>query len=148
MRTDARIDRRAVKLPYRSTLGFDKLIARVGDMVLYREHYMDGTHSDSRIARVAGRVKHAPALEGDSKPVRNFLLVITMSEDLTYAMERWIDPVDVQRCWRPQSKHAALMAFMLGEEFHKFPVDELRAWTASGFETPQEFRDYRENRSK
>lgn len=51
MREDVKIDRKQVRCPNASHLGFDKYNAQVGDIILYQ----DG--DTERIARMAGRIE-------------------------------------------------------------------------------------------
>lgn len=94
MRTDAQIDHRQVTCPNATHLGFAKVNAQRGDLIVYKETYTDGSFS-TRIARMIGRVHYAPAIADDKEPVRDFLLVLVLSDNGCFCYERWINPKDV-----------------------------------------------------
>lgn len=94
MRTDAIIDDLSVICPNASTLGYAKLTARRGDLIRYEERYVGGASGD-RLARVIGRIAYAPALS-ETPAIKNFLLVLALSDSGTFCYERWIDPKDVR----------------------------------------------------
>lgn len=141
MRTDATIDRKWVKLPNASTLGYGKWRAQFGDFVVFRT----GGEPDGgfpSLGRVAGRVVYAPALEPNEQPVRDWLLVITFTQDMCSVGERWVDPAWVGYCYEPQKKHAALWRFMQSDEFKEYSANDLRAWSESGFSTYTDWLAY------
>jgi len=84
MRTDIKIDSRAIKCPNTSHIGFDLPVANVGNLIVYRE-----SATSTRVARVLGRVSTL------DKTVRGFALVMALSDDCSHAYERWIDPKDI-----------------------------------------------------
>ena len=94
MRTDCKISRKSVRCPNASLLGHAKPVAKVGDLVVYKEPYTDGSYS-SRAARMIGTVDYAPPIGNDTKPVKGYLLVLALSNDCTFCYERWINPKDV-----------------------------------------------------
>jgi hypothetical protein len=141
MRTDAHIDRKLVKLPYRSCESQGKWKAQTGDMVIYHSSLSDAD-SCVEIARIAGRVHYAPALSGEETPCRDMLLVITFSRDMRFVMERWIKAKQVIRCYSIELKQRRLWEFMLSPDFVKRSPDELRQWAESGFATWDEFETY------
>ena len=125
MRTDATIRHRQTKLPKLvTTIGFDRWIARPGDLILYRERLAGGDDAPSlrRIARVIGTVD-APTLpagtnyEG-SPAVKNHICVMALADDGSYAYERWVDPADVVRCLDPEHMRA-FMALFLAEDWNQ-----------------------------
>jgi hypothetical protein len=147
MRTDAQIDRQLVKLPNADTLGCGKWKAQLGDLVLFRagryKGVPPGDAGQPQLGRVAGRVHYAPMLAGDKDPVRDWLLVITLSHDSSFVMERWVHPEWVERCYAPTDKLARLWAFMLSDDFTSASADELREWSASGYSTMEEWQHHR-----
>lgn len=92
MRTDATIDRKQVICRKSSHLGYSKVTARTGDIIVYVE-----SENVSRVGRVIGRVAYAPPLSGDAQPIRNYLVVASLSNDLTFVGERWVNPEDVSQ---------------------------------------------------
>ena len=120
MRTDAEIHNRQTKLPHVSTLGFDRWIARPGDLILYVERMLDGSEQ-TRMARVIGTVD-APAIpdgttyEG-SPAVKDHICVMALADDGAYAYERWVDPKDVRRCF-DTDRMRAFMALFLAEDWN------------------------------
>lgn len=93
MRTDCKIDKRPIKCPNACRLGYGLSVANVGNLIVYQEHYADGSHG-LRTARVLGRVS-APKLKHNDSEVKGWALVMTISEDFTHAYERWVDPADI-----------------------------------------------------
>jgi len=122
MRTDARMDRKQVKLPCASTLGFDKWKAQFGDMVMFREGH------NLELGRIISRINYAPVIGDDSPAIRGWLCVAVFSQDMSFIMERWINPETIERCYTPRPQQIALMSFMFGEEFKKHDTYTLREW--------------------
>lgn len=127
MRTDARIDRKQVKLPNACTLGYGKWKAQLGDWVTWN------TDGNSGFGRVAGRVAYAPAICEDKEPIKNWLLVITFFCEMTTVGERWVNPEWVTRCYAPNDYQLSLWSFMQSDEFVYFTPDQLRAWSETGY---------------
>lgn len=100
MRTDCKIDNRAIPCPNASLLGYAYGRAKAGHCVTYREG------DKVRLARVLGRVT-APALPGDASPVKGWALVMALSEDGTHAYERWINPANITRVFDAPTNLAA-----------------------------------------
>lgn len=129
MRTDVRIDRKQVKLPNSTNLGFGKWKAQFGDVVRFDEsgHDMYG--------RIIGRIAHAHRPDGDPD-VRGWLVVIALGSNLSFPMERWVNPADVRECFNPQAfggrDMAKFLAFFFGPEFRKQKTEVLRAWSTYG----------------
>ena len=144
MRTDATFDRKQTYCPNTyPTLGYGKYKAQFGDCLLYKENLTNGDYN-MRLARVAGRVDYAPAIGEDSTPTRDYVLVITMSDDLTFVMERWIAPEDIIRVWDPNHKDRnieQLIQFFFSPAFKQESIETLRQWSASGYSTPDKMRD-------
>lgn len=97
---DATIDGKQVICPNASLLASGTRKARVGCMVTC-EH-----NGQTRIARMLGRVAYSPAIEGAER-IENYLLVMMLAEDGTFAYERWIDPKEVTRIFESPAKFAA-----------------------------------------
>lgn len=94
MRTDVTIDNRAIPCPNAGGFGGGGHgRAKAGHCILYRENHADGTHSE-RLARVLGRIS-AAGLNYANKPVKGFALVMALSNDASFAYERWVDPADI-----------------------------------------------------
>jgi hypothetical protein len=139
MRTDAKIDRYSVTCPNASQLGYHKVKAEFGDIVVYRERFQDG-NDPPRVGRVAGRVHYAPALEPNEEPIEDYLLVIVLADDLSFCFERWINPTDVVSVHspsHPDRKLAELRTFFISPEFRQYSPAQLREWSASGYATPE-----------
>lgn len=96
----------------------------------------------SHVGRVIGRVAYAPPLSGDTQPIRNYLVVASLSTDLTYVGERWVNPEDVSQVFAVRPETAQLLAFFLSPEFGHESVDSLRRWTESGFATVNDWLAY------
>jgi hypothetical protein len=136
MRTDATIDRKQVICRNSSHIGYSKVIARTGDMLLWSE----GT--EHNLGRVIGRVAYAPALEGDKAPVRNWLVVARLSNDMTFVCERWVNPENVTQVFTVREETRKMLAFFLSHEFGHESVDSLRRWSTSGFATVNDWLAY------
>jgi hypothetical protein len=89
MRTDCTIDRKQVRCPKASMLGYSKPVARLGDWVTW---VWDGRQYTGRMI---GRIAYAPRLTGDEKPIRGWILALMLSCELTSCCERWVSPDDV-----------------------------------------------------
>lgn len=141
MRADAQIDRKQVLCPNVSHLGYDKYKAQFGDIVLFIQN------DRAQVGRVIGRVHYAPALEGDTRPIRDYLVVAALSDDLTHVGERWVSPDEVTRIYdptEPDRKILEMITFFFGASFKDESVERLRRWTGSGFSTPTENEVYME----
>jgi hypothetical protein len=137
VRIDAFIDRKQMRCPNASTIGYGKWKAQTGDIVVYRAN-----EGMTQVGRVIGRITHAPALDGDKSPTRNYLLLAVLNSSLTFVMERWINPEDVIEVFEPREDVAKMLAFFFSPEFTKESVDTLRRWTGSGFATPKDNEEY------
>ena len=144
MRNDARMDRKQTYCPNTyPTMGYDKYKAQFGDCILYKEHLENGEYN-VRLARVAGRVDYAPAICDDTSPIYDNVLVMAMSDTLTFVMERWIAPEDIIRVWDPNHKDRnieQLIQFFFSPAFKQESIETLRQWSASGYSTPDKMRD-------
>jgi hypothetical protein len=137
MRTDATIDRKQVICRNSSHLGYSKVTARTGDIVIYSEGKEWGTH----VGRVIGRIAYAPSLANEA-PIRKWLLLACLSNDLTCVGERWVNPEDVSQVFAVREETRKLLAFFLSDGFGHESVDTLRRWTASGFATANDWLEY------
>lgn len=122
MRTDIKTDKKLVKLPNASTLGFGKWKAQFGDVVRFEDE--NGTH----IGRVAGRVK-------DNGQV--YVIVIVLF-DACYVGERWVKPEEISYCITVRKQHQELMRFFMSDEWLTTSPDTLRSWAESGYATPKD----------
>lgn len=119
MRTDATIDRRQVRCPNASYLGYDKWIAQVGDLIRFNEG------AETRVGRMIGRVAYAPRLDGDSAPVKDYILAAVLSPTLDYVAERWVNPADVVQV-QPIRGQAETMQWFLSTDMTRQPVGLVR----------------------
>ena len=127
MRTDAQIDRVQVKLPNASTLGYGKWKAQTGDWIAW------DIPGNSGFGRVAGRVHYAPAICEDKGPIRDWILVIMFSCEMTSVHEMWVNPEWVTRCYNHNDYQIALWRFMQSDDFTRCSPDVLRAWSETGY---------------
>lgn len=80
MRTDAIIDKRQVRCPNASHIGYSKPIARVGDLITF-------TQQDRAItARMIGRVHYAPKLAPNDPTVKNWILAVCLNDKLDHTL--------------------------------------------------------------
>ena len=99
---DATIDGRQVICCNASLLAGGTRSARVGHMVTC------DYNGQTRLARVLGRIVHAPAIDCEGgERLENWLLVMMLSDDSTHAYERWIDPATVTRIFESPDRFAA-----------------------------------------
>ena len=70
MRQDAQFDKRQVICKHATHLGYGKIRAQVGDLVLT---------NDGLLARMIGRITYAPTIDPTTKPIRNWILAVTMT---------------------------------------------------------------------
>lgn len=100
MRTDATIDNKAIPCPNATFFAGGRGKAKAGDMITCN-------HSGAtRMARILGRVS-APALSGDDGPTVGWALVMMLSNDGSFAYERWINPADITRVYDAPTNMAA-----------------------------------------
>ena len=150
MRTDAIIDKQQVPCPNTSHIGYDKRKAQVGDIVNFTD---TGTGPDgkpasrTRVGRMIGRIKYAPALSGDKHAIRNYILVVALAEDLTYTSEFWVNPADVTRV-QSMRNHREILDWFISDLLTHAPIEEVRraqAWGGGGL-VP--YRAYMAQRAK
>lgn len=141
MRHDVVIDKRQVRCPNASHLGFDKIHAQVGDVVTFR-YDGDGT---SAVGRMIGRIQYAPPLQGDKGPIVNYLLLVVLSGDMTHTYERWINPNHVTRVQAIREQRQVTEWF-LSDLMVSASVDEVRESTEQGWSTMLEFRKWKAKR--
>lgn len=89
MRTDCALDGRQVLCRNASTIGYSSVFLRVGMPFTFR----DG--EETRTARMLARVKYAPQLAHNEKPIKNWILAMVLSPMGTHCYERWVNPDDV-----------------------------------------------------
>lgn len=92
VRNDFKLDNVGVHLPNSSTLGYSKYRAKRGDWVTFSDL---GNPGQLLHGRVIGRVNTLP---GANNPVRDHLMVATVSSGLDFLMVRWAAPADVLLC--------------------------------------------------
>lgn len=119
MRTDATIDKKQVKLPNSSWLGYSKGTAQYGDFVVWNDT------GERKLARVIGRVAHAPEagskeLNTFSPKIENYIMLAVLNSTCTSKFIRWVSPDEIQECYQP-GDYALLirntMAQFTSEEF-------------------------------
>lgn len=139
MRTDAVIDKRAVRCPNATLGGYNKWRAQVGDLIWYKE---GGVYSGP--ARMIGRIKYAPSLGApETQPIRDHILVVQLGADLTYCMERWINPKDVTLVLAP-SNQLDVMAYFMGPDMLTAPMDEVRRAASELWSTLGAYREWKQ----
>lgn len=139
MRNDAIIDRKQVICRNASLIGYSHCTVRFGDIVIYKNGDFD-----RMIGRVAGRIKYAPGFD-DTPTIRNWLLVIALGSDLTFGMERWINPDDVIQAYDPNNpeRYKSVVEFIssfFSPDWKKHSVQDLRAYCEYGSNTPEDYK--------
>lgn len=146
MRTDATIDRRKVRCPNASMIGWSCKQASVGSLIVFT----DG--GDERLGRMIGRVHYAPVLPGDSRRVKNWILAIVLGSELSHTSERWVDPKTVTRAYpltdANMVRRQAVVAYFLGDDIIGAPVDEVRRAAEYGSPTLADYRAYLAKRAE
>lgn len=94
--------------PQVRALGSDKSQVSVGDLILYKERYMDDT-TGRRLARVLGLVNRCP----DGSRHKDMLVVLAVDDMLDFAYERFVKLDDVIRVRAP-SKSVFAQWFLAG----------------------------------
>lgn len=137
MRTDAIIDKKQVRCPNASTLGYGKWKAQVGDIVLFQEG-----ERRTRVGRMIGRVHYAPTC-GETPAIRDYLLLICLGDMLSWTCERWVNPADVLEVQSPRDQEEVLDYF-LSDAMLKAPIDEVRETATEGWKTLERYRAHRQ----
>jgi hypothetical protein len=133
MRQDANFDRRQVVCKHATHLGYGKVNAQVGDLILT---------NDGLLARMIGRITYAPTLEPAGKPIRNWILAVAMTgQMLEHTSERWIDPETVTRVESIRNQ-TDVLAWFLSERMTKAPIDEVRRCASEMWSTLDAYRAY------
>lgn len=128
MRTDILIDKKQVKCPNVSLLGYGKWKAQVGDLVWFKEG------DTERIGRMVGRVA-----SGDHK---NHIIVGTLSSSLCSVYERWVSPNQVTRIEEIRNQGEAL-AWFLSDTMTKAPMDKVRHCIHNGWSSFDAYMEWR-----
>lgn len=111
--------RKPIYCPNACSLGFARHSVSVGDLILYREHYRDGSWG-TRLARVLGLATHDGTMKPYPKPR---LAVLAASDMLDHGYERHVALEDVQEVRDPSPENGRAFArFFL---FGKVPPPEL-----------------------
>jgi hypothetical protein len=127
MRTDAQIDRKQVKCPNVTLLGYNRWKARHGYIVVWND---EGT---KRLARVVGRVAYAPECgsreNGTYTPaVRNYLMLVVLNTSATSKFIRWVNPDEIVECYSPEdyaSRIQATISRFLEDDFIRQSPDAI-----------------------
>lgn len=133
MRTDIVIDRKPVICPNSLTLGYSTKKARVGDVIVVN------IECGFRVGRVISRIVSG---EGDHKvSLENYLVVIALGSNLSFPMERWVDPREVLECYNPKDLDLAnFLHEFFSLDFNKLSVDDLRKWGSGELERPSRWK--------
>jgi hypothetical protein len=105
---DYTIFKRPRYCPNARAFGFSKHSVEVGDLVLYREEYVDGT-AGRRLARVLGLANRCP----DGSEHGDMLAVLAANDMMTCAYERFVKLADVEEVRAP-SESAFAAWFLSG----------------------------------
>jgi hypothetical protein len=105
---DYTIFKRPRYCPNARAFGFSKHSVEVGDLVLYREEYVDGT-AGHRLARVLGLANRCP----DGSEHGDMLVVLAANDMMSCAYERFVKLADVEEVRAP-SKSAFAAWFLSG----------------------------------
>jgi hypothetical protein len=104
MRTDCKIDNRKVICKNSTLIGHSTNVCKAGDFFTY---CTDG--AQTHLARSLGRVS-APSLSPNDSPIKGYILAMVLSNDATFAFERWVNPDDVLSV-NPVPTHMAAFFF-------------------------------------
>jgi len=125
MRTDVKIDKKQVQLPYHWRSGYDKYKAQFGDVVFFKEG------SRTEIGRVIGRI--AEGNDPDFGNLKNYLVVIGVSLRFGGTFERWVKPENVENCYPNDCLELSRkLAIFFADKWLSKPTDELRKSAQDG----------------
>jgi len=141
VRTDAIIDKRQVRCPNASHLGFDRWQAQVGDLILFT----DGERTS--VGRMIGRVHYAPPCV-ESLAVHDWLLVVGLAADLGHTFERWVNPLDVERVQSIREEHSRILTWFLSDQMIKADVQEVRKSTSNGWSTLDAYHAWKDRNAR
>lgn len=136
MRNDAVIDRRQVKCPVASLIGYGKRNAQVGDVIQFEEN------GRRRIGRMIGRIVFAPRFRPEDKDIKNWILVVCLGESLTHISERWVDPLNVSSI-TPLSNQGEVCAAFFSDTLTKTPLELVRMAASGLWTTVSAYLDWR-----
>jgi len=137
MRTDATIDRGQVLCRNADRTGYGKVDAKLGDLIWWRT----GHQGDLQVGRMVGRVRHAPALDGDKGPIERYILVGRLSSDMTYVSEFWVNPEDVTKVEEIRNQTSTLRWF-LSDHMVAEPIGIVRRCLSEMWSSWDAFMDY------
>ncbi len=143
MRTDVQTDRKQVRCPNASLLGFGQYVAKFGDFVTFNE---GGEPRQSRFGRVAGRITVTGHASTDRGTV--YILVIAMDADHTHAYERWVLPGDIETIRRPADFQADSLLFLLDADFTKHSIETMRNTFSEGWSTPGKWLAWKQQQAE
>lgn len=141
MRTDCILDKRQVLCRHSSYSGYSRVQCRVGHLFLFQ--YPDG---GSHIGRMLARIAYAPAVEAGEKPIRNWICAAVLAQDLSFMMERWVNPEWVTAVYDLRDvKTRAVVACFLGNDLQKSAkrdIGEVRSAVSELWSTLSAYRKY------
>lgn len=127
MRTDCKIStRKKIHCVNATSIGFGKYMAEVGDLIVYKEHYNDDSYG-MRTARMIGSVT-APKVDPADAVIKDWLLVLTLSDDCHTCFERWVNPIHVVEVTNPPTQ---MVAWFFQEKL-PYDVNTLRRLNVHG----------------
>jgi hypothetical protein len=117
----AKYSAKKVRLPNASLIGYGVYYAKPGYWVTWGDPLQDDSKAH-RIGRVLGRIECAAYDTGKGAlDCMGWLAVMQLSDDLTHAYVRWVDPAWVQVCY--EQPPAQLMAWITGDDWPKRATD-------------------------
>ena len=137
-RTDVNIDRKQVRCPNASTLGYGEYNARFSDFVTFSED------NAVKFGRIAGRVTITSALEYG----KVYLLVITIGQDHSHAFERFVEPADILTITRPANFDANALTYLLSADFASHSTEVYRQTYSEGWSTPVKYLEWKDKQAQ
>lgn len=120
---------RGILLPNTTTIGFCKVRAQLGDIIVYQEKtYSIGNPKDlsvthHRAARVIGF---------EDKDDKVYLVVLAVSDALSHCFIRWIDPEDVTECRAISAHTGKLLQWLLSpgllQTFNRSDLEQIQLY--------------------
>lgn len=126
MRTDITIDRKQVQIPLKNQTGYMRYKVQFGDIVFFDEC------GHRTVGRMIGRVAKGqdyPPPDGKGGSLKDYIVVACLGSDLSFTMERWVNPADVLAAYKPKPPYdlARKLGIFFSDEWLKQTPDQIRA---------------------
>ena len=126
MRTDITIDRKQVQIPLKNQIGFMRYKVQFGDIVFFEEAGF------RMVGRMIGRI--ASNCMDNGSNLKDHIVVACLGSDLSFTMERWVDPKYVVACYKPKPPYDLdrKLAIFFSDEWLEQTTDQIRQRLSNG----------------